>query len=104
MVKAFSVAGEKIRQRIRQNTPPELARQIETEADHRALVDVFGENFPRDARGNPMEQGIGSDHWLANVEEDQIERHITAVLKYEGPSAAAAMREKIKRLRSRAGK
>jgi hypothetical protein len=44
---------------------------------------VFGQNFQRDAKGRPIEVGIGSpSHPSGN--------HLAAILKWEGPEAHQA--------------
>ena len=101
---AWSVAAERILQKIKPGMPKQLEIEIRKEAERRALVDTFGENFPVDAHGRAQEQGIGSDHWLANCEEHMAERHLAAVLRFEGPSAMEAMKQKIARLRANRGR
>ena len=97
---AWSVAAERILGKIKPGMPKEMEAAIRKEAAARANIDVFGENHPVDAHGRAQEQGIGSDHWLANCEEHLVERHLTAVLRFEGPSAHEAMKQKISRLRA----
>ena len=101
---AWSVAAERILQKIKPETPKEMEAAIRKDAERRALLDTFGENFPVDAHGRAQEQGIGSDHWLAHCEEHQMERHLAAVLRFEGPSAMEAMKQKIARLRANRGR
>jgi hypothetical protein len=100
--KAWSVAAEKIRQRIKVGMPAEMIAQLEQQADEQALSDVFGASWRERIQpdGSIAENGIGSDYWLANCKEGEYERHIAAIFKFEGPASADAMREKFKRLRA----
>jgi hypothetical protein len=98
-VKGWSVAGEKIREKIKPNTPPEIVAKIEEEAALQGVKDVFGAGVQFDAQGQPIETGIGSDAWLLSVDEGQCERHWAAVARWVGPPAAAAGRERIARLK-----
>jgi hypothetical protein len=99
--KAWSVAAEKIRQRIKPGMPHEMVQQLEQQADEQALSDVYGAGWKE--RVNPdgtiAENGIGSDYWLATCKEGEYERHVSAVFRFEGPVAADAIRQKIQRLR-----
>jgi hypothetical protein len=101
-VKAWSVAAEKIRMRIKPGMPEDMVRQIEREADEQALSDVYGASWRERVQpdGSIAENGIGSDYWLANCRENEWERHVAAIFRFEGPASADAMREKIKRLRA----
>lgn len=87
----------------RASTPYEYQRALELR-DHLFQDEEWMQNHPVDAHGRAQEQGIGSDHWLANCEEHMIERHLTAVLRFEGPSAQEAMKQKIARLRANRGR
>jgi hypothetical protein len=98
-VKGWSVAAEKIREKIKPNMPLEMVAQIEQEANLQAVKDVFGYDVEFDSQGRPIEKGIGSDYWLMNVDEEQGERHWAAVARFVGPAAAAAGRERIKRMK-----
>jgi hypothetical protein len=82
--------------------PQELIDQINQEADEQALADVFGAGWRERIQpdGTLAENGIGSDYWLANCKEGEYERHVATIFRFEGPAAADAMREKIKRLRA----
>jgi hypothetical protein len=100
-MKAWSVAGNKIREKIRPGMPPEMVAAIEEEANHRDLVDVYGEGFQVDAHGNPIEQGRYSLPWLLAHTEDECENHFAAIEKFVGPAAARAEREKVARLRGK---
>lgn len=60
----WSVAGEKIREKIKPGMPPEMVVQIELEANLQGVKDVFGAGVQFDAQGRPIETGIGSDAWL----------------------------------------
>jgi hypothetical protein len=100
--KAWSVAAERIRMRIKPNMPEDMKAKIELEADEQALSDVYGADWKSRVTpdGRVEECGIGSDVWLANCREGECERHVAAIFRFEGPAAADAMREKIKRLRA----
>jgi hypothetical protein len=92
---AFSVSGEKLLQRAlqaEQQGNRSLAAQLRTEAETQALNDVFGLGFRRDAHGNPIEQGVGSD-------SNPSERSFAAIEKYEGKAAADAARARAARLK-----
>jgi hypothetical protein len=98
--KAYSVAGERIRMKIKPNMTEAQIAQIEAEANHRSLVDVFGENFQVDSQGNPIEQGRYSSTWLATHTDAECEPHLAALERYAGPQAAKNERERIHRLRA----
>ena len=97
----WSVAGEKIKEKIKPGMPAEQVAAIEQAASDQAIADVYGANWKQnvDAQGRPQEVGIGSDIWLMNVDEEQGERHWAAVARFVGPAAAAAGRERIKRMK-----
>jgi len=106
-VKGWSVAQQKLLEKIKPDTHPELAKQIEEQANDRGIADVYGADWKQhvDKNGNPQEQGIGSTRWLMNVSasEDanvraQADRHFAAISKFIGPAAATAERERIQRL------
>lgn len=98
----WSVAGEKIREKIKPGMPPEMVVQIELEANLQGVKDVFGAGVQFDAQGRPIETGIGSDAWLLSVDEEQAERHWAAVSRFVGPAAAAAGgRERIARMKGK---
>jgi hypothetical protein len=99
--KAWSVAGQKILQKIRPGMPPGQIAAIEEEANHRSLVDVFGEGFQVDAHGNPIEQGRYSTSWLLNHTDAECEVHFSAIGRFVGPAAERAERERIQRLRGK---
>jgi hypothetical protein len=102
--RGWSVAGEKIKEKIKPGMPPEMVAQIEEEAALQGVKDVFGYGVQFDAQGRPIETGIGSDAWLLSVDEEQGERHWAAVSRFVGPAAAAAGRERIKRMKDSKGK
>lgn len=56
----WSVAKQNLLDKIKHDTPKQLADQIRRQADARALIDTFGEGFKRDKHGKPLEQGRGS--------------------------------------------
>ena len=90
---AFSVAGEKLRQRAASAEAQGnrlLAEQLRNEAEQQALTDVFGVGFKRDRHGQILEQGIGAPG-------NESEQHFQAILKYEGPEAEKAARERAAR-------
>jgi len=97
--RAWSVAGQKMLDGIKNDTPSALAEQIREAANQRGLIDVFGEGFEVDAQGKPMEQGIGSTTWLLNVSDARAEQHYTAIGRWRGPAAERAERERIARLK-----
>jgi hypothetical protein len=93
---AFSVSGERLRQKADQAEAQgnrALAEQLRAEAEQQALNDVFGVGFKRDKHGRPLEQGVGSD---SNI----TEQHIAVVRKYEGESAAQAVIARAERLKA----
>jgi hypothetical protein len=57
---AWSVAKQNLLDKIKHDTPKQLADEIRRQADARALIDTYGEGFKRDKHGKPMEQGRGS--------------------------------------------
>jgi len=102
-IRAASVAAEQLLNKIRSDTPPEIAAQIRQEAADKAVADVYGADWKQhvDAHGQPQEQGIGSTVWLLNVDEATAERHFQALERWKGPGAARAERERIARLKGR---
>jgi hypothetical protein len=102
----WSVAGEKIKEKIKPGMPAEQVAAIEQQANDQGIADVFGADWRQhvDAQGRPQEVGIGSDIWLMNVDDEQAERHWAAVARFVGPAAAAAGRERIKRMKDSKGK
>lgn len=50
---------------------------------------VFGRNYRRDAKGNPINDSNTGDFSIRNgiAQHDRIEAHLKAVLKSEGPEA-----------------
>jgi hypothetical protein len=100
----WSVAGEKLKEKIKPGMPAELVAKIEEEAALQGVKDVFGYGVQFDAQDRPIETGIGSDAWLLSVDEEQAERHWAAVSRFVGPASAAAGRERIKRMKDSKGK
>jgi hypothetical protein len=101
---AWSVAADKILQKLKPEMPPAMQESIREEARDRASIDVFGADYKQciNADGTIAENGIGSDHWLVNVATDQqAERHYAAIERFVGPAAAKAAREKTARLKGR---
>jgi hypothetical protein len=93
---ANSVAAEEIRHKAKiaeQQGNRALAEQLRREAEQRALTDVFGQGFRRDKHGNPMEQGLGAPG-------NETEQNFAAILKYEGPAAEQAARERAARYKA----
>jgi hypothetical protein len=86
---AWSVAAEKILQKIRPEMPQPMKDAIVAEAKAQALNDVFGVGHKTDARGNPIEQGRGS---LSNP----TEHHFAALERAEGKASADRAREQAK--------
>jgi hypothetical protein len=60
--------------------------QAAEKAKHKMRQEVFGHDFKTDAKGNPIEVGLGSKH-------QQTRQHEMALQKAEG--ARAAMKSKI---------
>jgi hypothetical protein len=84
--KGWSVAAERIKmQKLKAGMTSEQIAAIEAEANHRSLVDVFGEGFQVDAQGNPIEQGRYSSVWLAAHTDAECEPHYAALERYAGP-------------------
>jgi hypothetical protein len=75
--------GEWIEKKMVQGFSYEDAQK---EATHRLRQDVFGSNYALDAKGNPVEVGLGSKH-------QQSHQHKMALKKAE--EARAAMRSKV---------
>jgi len=100
-MRATSVAGNRILERIKPGMPQEQVAAIEEAANQRALIDVYGEGFQVDSAGNPQEQGIGSTQWLLKVDEGQAERHYAAIGRFVGPAAEKVERERVARLRGK---
>jgi hypothetical protein len=98
-VKGWSVAGDKILEKIKPGMPKELVEKIEEEAALQGVKDTFGAGVQFDAQGRPIETGIGSDAWLLSVNQEEGERHWAAVSRYVGPASAEAGRERIARLK-----
>jgi hypothetical protein len=101
--KAWSVAADKIREKIRPNMPSEQVAALEQQAQEQALSDCYGASWREriNPDGTIAENGIGSPWWLVNVATDgQAERHFAAVERFVGPAAAKAEREKIARLKA----
>jgi hypothetical protein len=71
--KAWSVAAEKIREKIKVGMPAEQVAALEQQANEQALTDCFGATWRErvQADGSIAECGIGSDYWLVNVATDQ---------------------------------
>jgi hypothetical protein len=68
-------------EKIPANAPPEVRARMMEEARHKAEEDVFGVGFKRDARGKPIEQGIGAPG-------NETEHHFIALEKSEGKESA----------------
>jgi len=104
--KAWSVAAERILAKIKPGMPADQVAAIEEQAYEQALSDTYGANWRQnlDANGNPQVDGIGSELWLINVEEDRAETHYAAIARFHGPAAERAAREKIARLKANRGK
>jgi len=100
--KAWSVASQKMLERIKPDTLPELAAQIREQAADQARSDIYGASWRErvNADGTIAEDGIGSTEWLVNVEEARAERHFAAIERFHGPGAARAERERIARLKA----
>lgn len=99
---SFSVAGEKLKDRIKPGMPAEQIAQIEHDADMQAVRDVFGAGVEFDSNGNPIESGVGSTKWLVSrASEAGCERHFSAIGRFIGPAAERTEREKIARLRAK---
>jgi hypothetical protein len=101
--KAWSVAADKIREKLRPNMPADQKAVIEQQAQEQALSDTYGASWRERLQpdGTIAENGIGSPWWLVNVATDgQAERHFAAVEKYIGPAAAKSEREKIARMKA----
>jgi hypothetical protein len=99
--KAWSVAGQKIRDRIKPEMPQAMKDQLEQQAADQSLADVYGADWRE--RVNPdgtiAENGIGSTWWLTHTATDaQAERHYAAIGRFVGPAAERAERERIARL------
>jgi hypothetical protein len=102
-MEAFSVSAQKhiekalgaMKLQSIDDAPPAVRERLEHEASEIALRDVFGHGFQRDRHGNPIEQGIGSPG-------RETEQHFAALLKFEGPEAERAAREKANRLKGTA--
>ena len=93
---ANSVTAQQIRDKANlaeQQGNRALAAQLRDEAETQALNDVYGRGWKRDRHGNVMEQGIGA---LGN----ESEQHFAAILKYEGPAAEQAARERAARYKA----
>ena len=76
--------------------------------DHEMKKHVFGHNYRTDARGNPIEQGIGSDHFWRTAPHNSyiaaLTGHLAAIEKLaDGKEAAAAERARIAALRRAGG-
>jgi hypothetical protein len=101
-IKAWSVAGQRIADKIKPGMPAEMVAQIEQQAREQAIADVYGANWKNnlDANGNPQFDGIGSTLWLMRVSEEEAEGHYSAIARWRGPAAAAAERERIARLKA----
>jgi hypothetical protein len=100
-VTAWSVAGQKILDGIKDNMPPPMIKQIKEKALRQALSDNYGAGWELnlDSNGRPQSDGIGSTLWLMNVDEERAERHYAAISRFVGPAAAQAERERIARLK-----
>jgi hypothetical protein len=83
---AFSVAAETILQKIKPGMPQSMIDEIMAEAKRQALNDVYGVGHKTDARGNPIEMGIGSP-------SNMTEQALVALEKAEGKIAADRARE-----------
>jgi hypothetical protein len=75
--------GEIIQNAMMDGLPYEQAVE---KAKHKMRQEVFGHDFKTDAKGNPIEVGLGSKH-------QQTRQHEMALQKAEG--ARAAMRSKV---------
>jgi hypothetical protein len=102
-VKAWSVAAEKLKEKITPDTPPRIVEEMINQAHDKAIADVYGADWKQhvDAQGRPQEQGIVSTLWLLRVSEEEAEGHYSALSRWRGPAAAAAERERIQRLKGK---
>ena len=66
---------------------------------------VFGQHYRCDAKGNPIEQGIGSDaHWAsAKMDQSALTNHLAAIRRTDGDEAADNEKARITALRRAAG-
>ena len=105
-VKAWSVSGQQMADKITERTPPEIAEKIREQGHDKAIADVFGADWKEHVGpdGKPQEQGVGSTLWLLRVSEEEAETHYAAISRWRGPAAAAAERERIARLKSKGAK
>jgi len=100
--KAWSVAAEKIRDKIKPGMPQPQIDAILEESNNQALSDCYGASWREriNPDGTIAECGVGSQYWLTHVATDQMaERHYAAIERYVGPAAAKAAREKTARLK-----
>jgi hypothetical protein len=102
-VKAWSVGGQQMVDKVRKDTPPEIAEKIREQAHDKAIADVYGADWKEHVGpdGKPQEQGVGSTLWLLRVSEEEAEIHYAAISRWRGPAAAQAERERIARLKSK---
>jgi hypothetical protein len=103
--KPWSVAADRIREKIRPSMSQAQVDAIEEEALDQARSDVYGASWRERVRpdGTIAEGGIGSDHWLCNVDEQKAAQHWAAVGRFIGPQAEKAGRERIARLKAARG-
>ncbi len=66
---------------------------------------VFGANYRTDARGNPIEMGIGSDVYWASAKMDPsaLTNHLAGIERTAGKEAADGERARITAIRRAAG-
>ena len=101
-VQAWSVAADKILERkLKANMPQPMQDQIIEEARLQGIRDVFGAGVTFDSCGRPQESGIGSDLWYQQATEGEVAGALSAVERFEGKSAATAVRERVNRLRGK---
>jgi hypothetical protein len=74
-------------EKIPHDATPEVRARMMEEAKRKSEEDVFGVGFKRDARGKPIEQGIGAPG-------NESEHHFAALEKSEGKEVADRARAK----------
>jgi hypothetical protein len=76
--------------------PLDMQKEIQRQHDRIALEDVYGMDFKTDAKGRPIEQGIGAPG-------NETEQHFAAIEKYHGPEAARQARAAAEKRKAAAG-
>jgi hypothetical protein len=83
-------------ERIPDNVPPHVRKQMMADAKRQVEIDTFGHGFQRDRQGRPLEQGIGS---LAHPSQQSIDAYIKEQTERRPGGPEAGYEEHLAKMR-----